>query len=55
MNNIPECCPSCRAEKEWKEVINPFTSGIPLGKSFRIRLSVVKGPFLNASNLNKVK
>lgn len=36
---IPKCCPRCREEASWREVINPFTTGIPLGKYFRLRLS----------------
>lgn len=35
---IPECCPSCKEKDGWKEVINPFTTGIPVDKHFRFML-----------------
>ncbi len=40
---IPDCCPSCKADEEWKEVINPFTTGIPIGKFLRISLIQAHG------------
>ncbi len=40
---IPECCPSCNEKELWKEVINPFTTGIPFGKSIRIKLIRTRG------------
>jgi len=35
---IPERCPACKEEDGWKEVVNPFTTGIPIGKHVRINL-----------------
>lgn len=37
---IPENCPNCGAIKEWKENVNPFTTGIPIGKLLRISIGV---------------
>ncbi len=45
MNDIPECCPQCGDKKAWKEVINPVTTGIPLGKHIRISFLSVRGLF----------
>ena len=45
MSDIPECCPECGDEKSWKEVINPITSGIPVGKNIRISFFSVRGLF----------
>ncbi|MBE5773209.1 MAG: hypothetical protein E7337_04670 [Clostridiales bacterium] len=33
---IPQKCPGCGDGNSWKEVINPFTTGIPIGKKSRI-------------------
>ena len=58
MNDIPECCPKCGNEKSWKEVINPVTTGIPVGKNIRISFLSVRGLFSGVIkdklNLNKV-
>lgn len=40
---IPECCPACQEKKQWKEIINPFTTGIPIGKNLRISLIKTTG------------
>ena len=40
---IPQCCPSCKEKNEWKEVVNPFTTGIPVGKRLRISLVYTRG------------
>ena len=40
---IPACCPACGEADGWKEVINPFTTGIPIGKHIRIRLIQTRG------------
>ena len=45
MNSFPECCPRCGDEMAWKEVINPVTTGIPLGKHIRIRFLSIRGLF----------
>ena len=42
---IPELCPSCKAREEWQEVINPFTTGIPIGGSVRFSLISNRGLF----------
>lgn len=48
MNSIPACCPHCGDEKAWKEVINPFTTGIPIGKHIRFSFFSVRGLFSSA-------
>ena len=40
---IPEYCPSCKEKDTWKEVINPFTTGIPIGKNLRISIVLTRG------------
>lgn len=35
---IPGRCPKCGSKTQWKEVINPFTPGIPLGNHIRISI-----------------
>lgn len=40
---IPDCCPSCKNADEWNEVVNPFTSGIPIGKNIRISIIQTQG------------
>lgn len=40
---IPECCPSCKERELWKEVINPFTTGIPVGKNIRFKIIRTRG------------
>lgn len=40
---VPDRCPACQAENEWKEIINPFTTGIPIGKNLRICLFMSRG------------
>lgn len=40
---IPDCCPACKVRDMWKEVINPFTTGIPIGKHFRLKLMMTRG------------
>lgn len=40
---IPDCCPVCQERNHWKEVINPFTTGIPIGKHIRIALIQTSG------------
>lgn len=40
---IPERCPCCKKKSGWKEVINPFTTGIPIGKHIRISLVAKRG------------
>jgi|GEM_PF-1718186 len=40
---IPKCCPSCKETYFWNEVINPFTTGIPIGKHFRLKLLMTRG------------
>ncbi len=40
---IPERCPACQEIDGWKEVINPFTTGIPLGKNIRIGFTHTQG------------
>ncbi|MBR3836096.1 MAG: hypothetical protein IKJ69_04855 [Clostridia bacterium] len=39
---IPEQCPSCQETDGWKEVVNPFTTGIPIGKNMRINIGIVR-------------
>lgn len=44
MSGIPSKCPKCGKESGWKEEINPFQSGIPLGSGFfRLRIGVPRG------------
>ncbi len=40
---IPSCCPSCKEKNRWKEDINPFTTGILIGKHIRICLAKIQG------------
>ncbi len=40
---IPDFCPSCKEIDEWKEIVNPFTTGIPIGKYIRISLIHTRG------------
>lgn len=40
---IPDCCPLCKEITEWKEVINPFTTGIPIGNKIRFSLFHTQG------------
>lgn len=43
-DDIPPCCPECGCKDEWKERINPFTTGIPLfGGSIRFKLLMTRG------------
>lgn len=37
---IPNCCPACGEKNEWKEKINPFTTGIPIGRFVRLRIGM---------------
>lgn len=44
MSTIPSRCPNCNNKTQWKEKINPFTSGIPLGNgAIRFHLLSVRG------------
>lgn len=44
MAGIPSKCPKCGRTKAWKEEVNAFKSGIPLGGGlFRIRLGMGPG------------
>ena len=46
MNGIPKHCPKCNNKTKWKEQINPFTSGIPVGNdAMRINLFPIRGIF----------
>jgi len=36
MAAIPERCPICNERDQWEEVVNPFTTGIPIGANLRI-------------------
>ena len=40
---IPDCCPSCKEVTEWKEVVNPFTTGIPIGNNLRFSFIHTRG------------
>lgn len=40
MSGIPSKCPKCGNKKQWKEVVNPSTSGIPTAFG-RVRVGVV--------------
>ncbi len=40
---IPECCPACKDKDDWKEVVNPFITGIPIGKNIRISIIRIHG------------
>ena len=40
---IPDCCPSCKRKDTWMEDVDPFTTGIHLGKHFRIKLFSKRG------------
>lgn len=43
-STIPSRCPKCGSESGWKEVVNPFTTGIPLlGGRIRLSLIVTRG------------
>ena len=44
MKGIPSKCPKCGRSKVWKEEVNAFTSGIPVGAT-RIRFLVIRGIF----------
>lgn len=43
MAGIPGKCPKCGRKKPWKEEINAFKSGIPVGALGRIRIGVPRG------------
>ena len=44
MTGIPAKCPNCGSQKQWKERINPITSGIPLGNDqIRFRFLRIRG------------
>ena len=45
MSGIPSKCPKCGSKKQWKEVINPATSGIPIGNLGWVRTTFVRGLF----------
>lgn len=45
MRSIPIKCPKCGNKRQWKEQVNPVTSGIPVGNFVRIRLLSIKGLF----------
>lgn len=45
MSGIPSKCPKCGRAKAWKEDVNAFTSGIPLGSEVRVRFFSVRGIF----------
>lgn len=45
MRSIPIKCPKCGSKRQWKEQVNPVTSGIPVGNFVRIRLLSIKGLF----------
>ena len=59
MISIPECCPRCGDAMAWKEVINPVTTGIPVGKHIRISFLSIRGLFSGVIKdklgMNKVK
>ena len=40
---IPDCCPLCKEIIEWKEVVNPLTTGIPIGKKICFSLFHTQG------------
>ena len=40
---IPDRCPVCQEQAQWKEIVNPFLTGIPIGKHVRIRIGLIKG------------
>ena len=43
MAGIPSKCPKCGRTKAWKEEVNAFTSGIPVGVFGRIRIGAIRG------------
>ena len=45
MRGIPSKCPRCGKSKPWREEINVFRSGLPLGAFGRLRLGVPFGLF----------
>ena len=45
MSGIPLKCPKCGRTKAWKEDINAFTSGVPIGNAVRFRFISVRGLF----------
>ncbi len=45
MAGIPEKCPACGNRAQWKEQINIFTSGIPIGGKARFHLFSIRGLF----------
>ena len=46
MSGIPSKCPKCGRTKAWKEEVNPFTTGIPVGRAVRVSFFFsVKGIF----------
>ena len=58
MTPIPSKCPKCGKTKSWKEEVNAFKSGIPVGGFGRIRLCVFRGllarPVKKAAGFYKV-
>ena len=48
MAGIPAKCPRCGRVKVWKEEINAFTSGVPIGGVARFRLISIRGIFAHA-------
>lgn len=59
MAGIPSKCPKCGRTKAWKEEVNAFKSGIPVGGGlFRIRLGMgpglLSGPIRRALGCYKV-
>ncbi len=45
MSGIPSKCPKCGRTKAWKEEVNAFKSGIPVGGLGRIRIGTPRGLF----------
>ena len=58
MAGIPSKCPKCGRTKAWKEEVNAFTSGIPVGVFGRIRIGALRGllarPIMKAMGYYKV-
>ena len=58
MAGIPSKCPKCGRSKAWKEEVNAFRSGIPVGGLGRIRLGAPRGllarPFMKAAGYYNV-
>ena len=58
MGGIPAKCPKCGRNKAWKEEVNAFKSGIPVGGFGRIRIGAPRGllarPFMKAAGYYKV-